>query len=533
MPTIELLPNQSLLYDELRNGDHAVIGVGGGRGSSKSSGADRCILTLMYEIPGIRICLIMKLWSTQIVPFHLEQLRHSFPWLTDNLRMSSPALLQLNGSSCEFKAAQNYDSVELAFRSGNYDVIFVDQAEQFSLREISEMRKCCRSTKIKFPIGKMVLLFNMRGSGIQDLKKMFVNKEIGDPNDYIFFKFDPWSNYTWVQNALIKDGYSVKDYYRWTDDQRKEYAALKGPYTKMLSEGDPVISKADWEGSWDTVEGAYFANSFDLESTRLSPSIVDSMKKPWANSWIAGDWGKSHYTAIIWNYRIALSPSEASKYLGWSGLSKPINVIVTYREMLVNDRTSTEIGRLIVESTPTIERPLIHAFYLSPECVTDDPNSVGSQIGKETRPMGMPYPIKADNDRKGGYTLMDKLLKASKFKGIDPDGIQFDDAWLISSECPQLLASIPILMRDPKDLDNVLKTDLSSTKIEQDISEAARYSLKSMLAPKKMTEQDKFNVAMNNATPMERMQIAWSYANKKNKPKTQYLPPSWVGNYKK
>jgi len=284
MPTIELLPNQSLLYDELRNGDHAVIGVGGGRGSSKSSGADRCILSLMYEIPGIRICLIMKLWSTQIVPFHLEQLRHSFPWLTDNLRMSSPALLQLNGSSCEFKAAQNYDSVELAFRSGNYDVIFVDQAEQFSLREISEMRKCCRSTKIKFPIGKMVLLFNMRGSGIQDLKKMFVNKEIGDPNDYIFFKFDPWSNYTWVQNALIKDGYSVKDYYRWTDDQRKEYAALKGPYTKMLSEGDPVISKADWEGSWDTVEGAYFANSFDLESTRLSPSIVDSMKKPWANS---------------------------------------------------------------------------------------------------------------------------------------------------------------------------------------------------------------------------------------------------------
>jgi hypothetical protein len=532
MPTIELLPNQTLLYNELKNGHHSVIGVGGGRGSSKSSAADRCILSLMAELPNISICLVMRTWVAQVVPFHIEPLKSSFPWVAKDLKTSPPAVLRIGSSHCEFKYAQNYDQVEEAFRSGNYNLIFIDQAEQFTLREINEIRKSCRSANPKFPLAKIVLLFNMRGSGIQDLKKMFVTKEIGDPNDYIFFKFDPWSNYVWVHGSLDKDGYTIEDYYRWTDEQRKEYAARNGPYTKQLANDDPVISKADWDGSWDSVEGAYFGNSFNLESTRLNPSIVESMKKPWANSWIGGDWGKSHYTAVIWNYRIALSPSEANKYLGWENLTKPINVIVTYREMIVNDRTSTEIGRLIVECTPTAERPLIHAFYLSPECVTDDPNSVGSQIGKETRPMGMPYPIKADNDRKGGYTLMDKLLKASKYRGIDPEGIQYDDCWLISSECPQLLASIPILMRDPKDLDNVLKTDLSSTKIEQDISEAARYSLKSMLAPRKKTEQDKFNIAMNEATPVERMQLAWQHANKK-KSKTQYFPPSWSGNLKR
>ena len=534
MPAVEipLIPNQRKLLKELRTGTHSVIGVGGGRGSSKSSGADRCILTLMAEFPGIKICLVMRTWVAQVVPFHIEPIKTEFPWVASDLKVSPPAVLRIGKSSCEFKYAQNYDQVEEAFRSGNYNTILIDQAEQFTLKEITEIRKACRSILPKFPIAKLVLLFNMRGSCIQDLRKMFHLKEVGDPEDYIFFKFDPWDNYYWVQEALKKDGYSVIDYYRWTDDQRKEYAALKGPYTKTLFEGDPVISKADWEGSWDTVEGAYFANSFDLEAVRLNPNLVDQIQKPWANYWLSGDWGEKHYTAILWHYRIALKPTEAAQYLGWTGLTKPINLIVTYREMCVNERTTTEVGRLIVESTPAIEKPLLHAFYLSPECVTEDPNSVGSQIGKELRPAGLPLPIKADNDRKGGYTLMEKLLKAAKFKGVDPNGIQYEDAWLISSECPQLLAALPILMRDPNNLDSVLKTDLSTAKIEQDISEAARYGLKSMLAPKKKTEQDIFNEAMNAATPAQRMTLAWAHAQKKSKPKKQFLPPSWQSGRK-
>jgi hypothetical protein len=526
MPEIELLPNQSLLYKELRNGTHSVIGVGGGRGSSKSSGADRCILTLMAEIPGISVCLIMRTWVAQVVPFHIEALRTSFPWITKDLKTSPPAVLRMGKSRCEFKYSSNYDQVEEAFRSGNYNVVLIDQAEQFTLREITEIRKACRSAHPKFPLAKLVLLFNMRGSGIQDLKKMFLSKEIGDPDDYIFFKFDPWSNYVWVQAALKEDGYTVEDYYRWTDDQRKAYAAVRGQYTKTLANDDAVISKADWEGSWDSIEGAYFANSFDLEAVRLNPSFVEQMRKPWANYWLSDDWGKSHYNATYWHYRIALSPSEASQYLGWSNLTKPINVVVTYREMVVNEKTSAEVGRLIGECTPESERKLIKAFFLSPEEVTGDPNSVGSQMGKELRQFGMPFATKADNDRKGGWTLMDKLLKASKFHGMDSEGKQYDDAWLISSECPQLLAAIPILMRDPKNLDVVLKTDLSTAKIEQDCSESARYGLKSMLAPRKMTEQDKFNQQMNEATPEERMMLAYRQA-AKAKTKKQYMPGSW------
>jgi hypothetical protein len=544
MPTIELLPNQSLLYRELKNGTHSVIGVGGGRGSAKSSGADRCILTMMVEVPGISICLVMRTWVAQVVPFHIEPIKTTFPWVAKGLKTSPPAVLRLGKSRCEFKYAMNYDQVEEAFRSGNYHIILIDQAEQFSLREITEIRKSCRSSHPDFPSAKLVLLFNMRGSSIQDLKKMFLTKEIGDPDDYIFFKFDPWANHVWVQSALAQDGISVEEYYHWTDDQRKSYAAIRGPYTKQLASDDPVISAADWEGNWDTVEGAYFANSFDLESVRINPELVDQIRKPWANAWLCQDWGKGHYCVTYWNFRIALSPTEASQYFGWVGLTKPINLTITYRELIVNEKTSTEVARLIAECTPPAERSQVRAYFLSPEEVTDDPNSIGSQQAKELRQFGLPGPIKADNDRKGGYGLMDKLLKASKFDGLDPetytigqrkDGTliherrQYDDVWLISSECPQLLAAIPILMRDPKDIDDVLKTDKSTAKIEQDCADAIRYGIKSMLLPRKPNEAQKYEQAMNSASPAERMILTYAHEAKKKRKAFTSLPKSWSG----
>ena len=524
MPEIEMLPNQTRLYEELREGKHRVVGVGGGRGSLKSSAADRAIITLMAEVPNLSVCLIMRTWQAQLVPFHLEAIRASMPWLVPHLKTSPPAILRLGTSRCEYKYAQNYEAVEEAFRSGNYHLVVVDQAEQFSLRELVEISKACRSTNPNYPLAKLCLLFNMRGSGIQDLKKIFLEKTVW-PGDTIFFKFDPWDNVAWVQEALTKDGYTVTDYYGWTDEQRKMYAAVNGPYTRQLATDDPVISAADWEGSWDSIEGSYFANVFDLESTRLSPALAEQLDKNWATHWISTDWGRTHYCATYWHYRVALSPSESSQLLGYGGRSKPLNVAVTYREMIVNEKTSTEVGNLIVEHTAPAERSRIRAFFLSPEDVTGDPNSIGSQIGKELRNAGMPYATKADNDRKGGWALMSKLLQASKYRGHHPEAGEVDDVWLISSECPQLLASIPILMRDPKNLDDVLKTDLGNARIEQDVADAARYGIKSMLAPRKMTESEKINQAMSEATPAERMQIAYREAQKqKQKSRLQFLP---------
>jgi hypothetical protein len=531
---VRLQPKQSALLKLIKTSRAVVIGAGGGRGSAKSSGADRCLITLMHEWPGLTACLIMRTWVKQLVPFHLEPIRRDFPWVEKGLKASPPAMLRIGKSRLDFKYAENYDSVIEAFRSGNYDLLVIDQAEQFSGREIREMRKACRSTTGH--AAKTVLIFNMRGASIQELRKWFHLHEVNrdeDPADYAFLKMNPWDNVEWVRASLKDDGYSVKDYYSWTDEQRKAYASTRGPYTRQLATDDEVIRKADWEGDWDSLEGAYFANSFDLESVRINPDLVEQMRKPWATHWFAQDWGKAHWCVTLWAYRIALKPSEAKQFLDWD-LERQINVTVLYREMIINEKEAPDVAQDIADSTPVSERPKHKAFFLSPEEVTDDPNSIGSQESRRLKLNGLPGAIKADNDRKGGYGMMGALFKATKGKGwgVDKDGnrFQYDDAVLVSSECPEWLNAIPALVRDPKNLDDVLKTDLSTAKIEQDLGDAGRYLLKSMLSPRKKSAEEVYSENMDAAEPVERMMMAFKHTMAKKKPKRQFMPPSWKSN---
>jgi hypothetical protein len=94
----------------------------------------------------------------------------------------------------------------------------------------------------------------------------------------------------------------------------------------------------------------------------------------------------------------------------------------------------------------------------------DSTNTIASQQSKELRAVGMPGATQTDNDRIGGWALMGKLLKAAKFKAVDPQTGPLTDVWLISSECVEFLKMIPMLMRDPKNLDDVLKTDKGQAK---------------------------------------------------------------------
>ena len=473
MSEILLQPKQYQMLQLILDSPAVVIGVGGGRGAAKSSGADRVAITLMHMQKDAEMCMIMRTWP-QLNTFHLEAIKATFPFIKEGLKVSPPAKLEVGGSRMDFKYAENYDGVVQTLRSGNYRYIFIDQAEQFTEREIREIRKANRSTR---QTAKIILLFNMRGAGIQTLRKWFYLKELNKDekqSDYTFLKVNPWDNIEWVRTALESDNYTEHDYYSWTDQQRHDYAKERGEYTRQLASDDEVIRAADWYGSWDSLEGAYFSNSFDLEATRINPIKAETIRKNWASHWTSQDWGKAHYCATYWFFRVTLSPQEIQKYLGWDWrFDDSLNVIVCYREMIVSELSSSEVARRIVDCTPVDERKKLRSYFLSPECVTDDPNSVGSQQSKELRAMGLPGATKADNDRIGGAALIENLLKATKYKGIDPkDGRPYQNALLISSECPELLKAIPMLMRDPKDLNDVLKTDKGQAKIEQDIYDA-------------------------------------------------------------
>jgi hypothetical protein len=509
MAVLTLQPKQSALYYAIKQGRATVIGGGGGRGSAKSSGGDRVTLILLSEQQGMLACMVMRNFD-QVFKYHIEPIRRDFGdmrikgmdgSIEENLKTSMPASLKMGRSQLDFSYAENMDDIVRRFRSGNYDLIIIDQAEQFSWREIVEIRKATRSKGGK--TAKLVLLFNMRGAGIQDLRKRFYLREFNkdeDPQDYAFIKFNPWDNVEWVRAALEEDGIIEEDYYGWSDEQRKEYAARRGPYTRQLATDDEVIRKSDWEGDWDSLEGAYFANSFDLEAVRIDRPVVEQLKKSWATLWMAQDWGRTHWCATGWALRIGLKPSEAKELLGWE-LVKPINITCIYREMVVNEKEAPEVAQDMLDCMLPDERGRIRQYFLSPEEVTDAANSIGNQQSRVLRQGGCVGAGKADNDRKGGYGLLSSLFKATKGSGwgVDAAGkrFQYDDAILISSECVETLKAIPMLQRDPKNLDDVYKTDKSAAKLEQDLGDMLRYLVKSMLSPraKPKEEEDRERLA--------------------------------------
>lgn len=483
-----------------------MVGMGGGRGAAKSAGIDRIALSLMTDQPGISGCIVMRTYE-QVRKYHIDPFQEAFPEIQPYYHKTDKKLKLPCGngrsSTLDIGYAENYDAVERFFRSANYGFIFVDQAEQFTERELREIKKACRRTTGK---AVMVLAFNMGGAGIQTLRKWFYTGEYNEreaPANYAFVKVNPWDNVEWVRNALTEDGFcdcgipeqkhtldckTAEVYYSWTDQKRMEYAASRGEYTKLLNADDDPIRNRDWLGSWESLEGAYFGRVFDLQSTRIDAHQVEKLWKSWGKRWMSGDWGKAHYCSHHWHFRVTASPKEVREILGWE-VSRPINIVVTYREQIVNEQTSTEVGRGLVKDTPEDEREEVRRYFLSPDAFgeRDSSNTIAIKIGDELKPYGLPRPESADNDRQGGWMLMTEMLREAK---AHASGAEDKDVWLISSECPQLLNALPLLMRDPKNLDDVLKTDKGDAKIEQDVADDVRYGLKTMLSPGKKPRQE-------------------------------------------
>jgi hypothetical protein len=491
LPEIGLQPKQWDVLELIENGPATMVGMGGGRGAAKSAGIDRIALSLLTDQPGISGCIVMRTYE-QVRKYHIDPLQEAFPEIQPYYHKTDKKLklpcADGRSSTLDIGYAENYDAVERFFRSANYGFIFVDQAEQFTEKELREIKKACRRINGK---AVMVLAFNMGGAGIQTLRKWFYTKEYNereDPTNYAFVKVNPWDNVEWVRNALNEDGLTEVDYYSWTDDKRQLYAATRGEYTKLLNSDDDPIRNRDWLGSWESLEGAYFGRVFDLQSTRINADQVEKLWKSWGKKWMSGDWGKAHYCSHHWHFRVTASPQEVKKILGWE-VSRPINFVVTYREQIVNEKTSTEVGRGLVDDTPAEEREDVRRYFLSPDAFgeRDSENTIAMKIGDELKRYGLPRPEQADNDRQGGWMLMAEMLREAKEHA---SGAEDKDVWLISSECPQLLNALPLLMRDPKNLDDVLKTDKGDAKIEQDVADDVRYGLKSMLSPGKKPQQE-------------------------------------------
>jgi hypothetical protein len=461
----------------------------------------------MGEQPGVVACVVMRNYD-QVRKYHVEPILRDFPKLDPYYKRSESKLKLPVGtlhSELDFSYAESLEDVKRRFRSANYRYIFLDQAEQFTWEEISEIGLAARS---KGGVNaKLILLFNMGGIGIQDLANRFGPdkkfNENEDPNDYVFLHVFPQDNVEWSRSELERDGFTEEDYYAWTDQERFDFFTTRSAYGRKLNALDDSTRARDLLGSWKSLEGAFFGRVFDYKKTMVSAEVAEKIIRPWDQRWLSTDWGKTHYCSTHWHGKSLMSPKEIRETLGWI-VPKPLNVVSTYRRMIVNEQTSTQVGKALVAATPNREREQLKRYYFSPEQFgeRDSENTVPILIGNELRPYGMPDPEMADNSRKPGWELMSTLLNNTRVWATAPElrteemlAEAGDTVWVISSECPELLDAIPHLMRNVKDLDDVVKTDLSQAVMRMDVADDVRYGLQSMLGsgrkPEKVVHAEK------------------------------------------
>jgi phage terminase large subunit len=220
-------------------------------------------------------------------------------------------------------------------------------------------------------------------------------------------------------------------------------------YLSSLQSVAPELRAAMLDGSWDLFAGQYF-DIFDPAENVMSAADAMRVIQPWWTRWISIDWGFKHHCAIHWHARGKVNEQD---------------VTITYRELLINE---TSEGAIAEEISTRTDGEKIRSVFLSPDAFAErtSANTIAHKIGDVLGRYGIPSPDRADDDRVGGWRLMYRELQSRR--------------WFLSSDCPEAIKALPLLIHDDKHVEDVKKTE----EIYDDVADGLRYGLKTMLEPR-------------------------------------------------
>ena len=172
--------------------------------------------------------------------------------------------------------------------------------------------------------------------------------------------------------------------------------------------------------------------------------------EPWWPRWISIDWGYQHPAAVHW---FCQSDSGTT---------------FTYREFVKEHVAPRDLARKIISLTGTsAERDKIQSVFLSPDAWQnrEGRDTIADQINKTLHEEGFKTCRRADTDRVGGAMLMYQMLR--------------DGTWVIGEHCDNIIETLPMMIRDEKNIEDVMKLD------GDDAYDSCRYGLKSRYNPKR------------------------------------------------
>jgi hypothetical protein len=146
---------------------------------------------------------------------------------------------------------------------------------------------------------------------------------------------------------------------------------------------------------------------------------------------------------------------------------------------VVNRTSEFDLATLMVDMTPERERAQISRFMVGPDVFAERrgvEHTIAQQMEAVTLVAGLPRMERADagpGSRVASARMVyDGFRRSSSVRSESPPADpETTPLLLIGADCPQLQSSIPILIRDPKHLEDVLKMET----MQDDVFDGFKY----------------------------------------------------------
>ncbi len=362
------------------------VGYGGARGGGKSWAIDHKAPMLALYYPGIKLLLLRRTYK-DLERNHVRVLE---PMLKNIARYSrqEKCFYFPNGSILELGYCASEGDV-LQYQGQEYDVIFMDEATQFTEYQFQTLTACLRGAN-KFP-KRMYLTCNPGGVGHEWVKRLFVSKKYKDtenPEEYTFISATVFDNTVLMENDP--------------------------GYIDMLNNLSEGLRQAWRDGNWDMLAGQYFSE-FDRRIHAVEPFVIP---KHW-KKYRAIDYGLD-CLACLW-----IAIDERGDYY-------------VYREYAESDKTISEGAMDVLRLTDTENGEDI-LYTVAPDDLWARSQESAKSKADLFREAGLNL-LKGSRNREAGWLAVKELLKvqngASRLK--------------IFSSCVNLIECLPALQRDNK-----------------------------------------------------------------------------------
>lgn len=398
------------------------VGYGGARGGGKSWAVQRKAILLALYYSGIKILLLRRTYKD----LERNHVRELTPLLLGIAKYKKQEKLFEfpNGSIIELGYCAAESDV-LQYQGVEYDVIFIDEATQFTEYMFNTIYPSVRGAN-DLP-KRIYLTCNPGGVGHEWVKRLFITRKYYEneyPDEYEFIP------------ATVDDNKALRE---------------KDPnYIKMLNSLSDGLRQAWRDGNWDMLAGQYFSE-FNRNIHVVSPFQIPEHWKRYR----AIDYGLDCLACV------------------WVAVSEPGEHYV-YREYAKSDMIISEGAREICEATgdERIE------YTVAPDDLWARSQETARSKADIFAENGLRL-IKGNRNREAGWLAVKELLKIKKTDLGNESKLKIFD------NCVNLIEYLPALQRDLKKPTDCMTEPHEITHLP----DALRYYALQRITPPKLKEE--------------------------------------------